>query len=74
MVLRQADGRYATTKPACIPLEPGHRYIVGTVPDPAYSDGWVWFATAADNDLTTVTNRWTRVVDRQIAPSSRPRL
>ncbi|GGT26394.1 hypothetical protein GCM10010222_80250 [Streptomyces tanashiensis] len=71
-VLRQADGRYAKTKPTYMPLEPGHRYIVGTVPDPAYGDGWVWFATAADNDLTTVTNRWTRAIDHQIAPHPDP--
>ncbi|MFE5597394.1 hypothetical protein [Streptomyces sp. NPDC056549] len=71
-VLRQADGRYAKTKPAYMPLEPGHRYIVGTVPDLAYGDGWVWFATAADNDLPTVTNRWTHAIDHQIAPRPDP--
>ncbi|MFC9593993.1 hypothetical protein ACFTUC_29965 [Streptomyces sp. NPDC056944] len=71
-VLRQADGRYAKSKPAYMPLEPGHRYIVGTVPDPTYGDGWVWFATTADNDLTTVTNRWTRAIDHQIAPLPHP--
>ncbi|MFE7595576.1 hypothetical protein [Streptomyces sp. NPDC057494] len=52
-VLLQTDGAYAKTKPTYMPLEPGHHYIVDTVPDPAYGDGWVWFATAADNDLTT---------------------
>ncbi|RSS57478.1 hypothetical protein [Streptomyces sp. WAC01280] len=71
-VLRQTSGGYAKTKPAYLPLEPGHRYVVGTVPDPAYGDGWVWFATAADNDLTTATSRWTRAVDRQIAPHPDP--
>ncbi|MFB7449832.1 hypothetical protein [Streptomyces sp. NPDC056194] len=72
-VLRQTGGGYAKTKPAYLPLEPGHRYIVGTIPDPAYGEGgWVWFATAADNDLTTVTTRWTRAIDRQIAPHPDP--
>ncbi|MFD0153718.1 hypothetical protein ACWGQ4_28640 [Streptomyces sp. NPDC055721] len=67
-VLRQTGGGYAKTKPAYLPLEPGHHYVVGTVPDPAYGDGWVWFATAADNDLTAATTRWTRAVDHQAAP------
>ncbi|SEE59626.1 hypothetical protein [Streptomyces sp. TLI_105] len=71
-VLRQAGGGYAKTKPAYLPLEPGHRYIVGTVPDPAYGDGWVWFATDADNDLTAATARWTRAIDHQIAPHPDP--
>ena len=71
-VLRQAGGGYAKTKPSYLPLEPGHRYIVGTVPDPAYGDGWIWFATAADTDLTAATNRWTRAVDHQIAPHPDP--
>ncbi|MFE5710322.1 hypothetical protein ACFQ7J_05755 [Streptomyces sp. NPDC056501] len=67
-VLRQEGGGYAKTKPSYLPLEPGHRYVVGTLPDPAYGDGWVWFATAADNDLTAATTRWTRAVDQQAAP------
>ncbi|WP_328940266.1 hypothetical protein OG259_00135 [Streptomyces sp. NBC_00250] len=71
-VLRQADGTYAKTKPAYLPLEPGHRYVVGTVPDAAYDDGWVWFATAADNDLATATTRWTRAIDHQVAPHPDP--
>lgn len=71
-VLREAGGGYAKTKPSYLPLEPGHRYVVGTVPDPAYGDGWVWFATAADNDLTAATTRWTRAVDRQVAPHPDP--
>lgn len=71
-VLREAGGGYAKTKPAYLPLEPGHRYVVGTVPDPAYGDGWVWFATAADNDLTAATTRWTRAVDHQVAPHPDP--
>ncbi|WP_329624730.1 hypothetical protein OG357_33850 [Streptomyces sp. NBC_01255] len=71
-VLRQAGGGYTKTKPSYLPLEPGHRYVVGTVPDPAYGDGWIWFATAADNDLTAATTRWTRAVDRQVAPHPDP--
>ncbi|MFD3997179.1 hypothetical protein [Streptomyces sp. NPDC058583] len=71
-VLRQADDTYAKTKPAYMPLEPGHRYVVGTVPDPAYDDGWVWFATTADNDPTAAATRWTRAVTHQVAPHPDP--
>ncbi|MEU4063439.1 hypothetical protein AB0F25_13560 [Streptomyces wedmorensis] len=71
-VLRQTGGGYAKTKPAYLPLEPGHRYVVGTVPDPNYDDGWVWFATSADDDLTAATTRWTRAVTHQIAPHPDP--
>ncbi|MDV9186827.1 hypothetical protein R6L23_01005 [Streptomyces sp. SR27] len=70
-VLRDADG-YAKTKPAYLPLEPGHQYVVGIVPDPDYSDGWIWFATAADTDPAAATARWTHAVDRQIAPHPDP--
>ncbi|MFI9210455.1 hypothetical protein ACIGW7_20260 [Streptomyces sp. NPDC053253] len=57
---------------ACLPLEPGHRYVVGAVPDPACGDGWVGAGAAADNDLTTATSRWTRAVNRQVAPHPDP--
>ncbi|MEU1863655.1 hypothetical protein [Streptomyces gardneri] len=68
----QAGGGYAMTKPAYLPLEPGHRYVVGIVPDSDYGDGWVWFATAADSDPAAATARWTRAVARQIAPHPDP--
>ena len=71
-VLREVGGGYARTKATYLPLEPGHQYVVGIVPDSEYGDGWVWFATAADTDPAATTARWTRAVDRQIAPHPDP--
>ncbi|MFS0698116.1 hypothetical protein [Streptomyces nitrosporeus] len=63
-----AGGGYVRTKPAYLPLEPGHRYVIGAVPDGAYEDGWVWFATTADTGLPAVTARWKRAIAHQAAP------
>lgn len=67
-----ASGGYVKTKPAYLPLEPGHRYVIGTVPDSDYADGWVWFATAADTDLAQATTRWAQAIARQVAPHPDP--
>ncbi|MFF8414604.1 hypothetical protein [Streptomyces omiyaensis] len=68
-----AGGGYAKTKPAYLPLEPGHRYVLGTVPDADYGDGgWVWFATPADTDPAGAEQRWATAVARQAAPHPDP--
>ncbi|MFE5798070.1 hypothetical protein ACFQ8C_36610 [Streptomyces sp. NPDC056503] len=72
-VLPVAGGGYAKTKPAYLPLAPGHRYVVGTVPDADYGDGgWVWFATPADTDPAGAEQRWATAVARQAAPHPDP--
>ncbi|MEU8529329.1 hypothetical protein AB0C77_27640 [Streptomyces sp. NPDC048629] len=53
---------------AFVPLAPGHRYVVGLKEATEYRDGWVWFATSADNDLTAARARWADAVAHQNPP------
>ncbi|MFB7345856.1 hypothetical protein ACFCZ6_38040 [Streptomyces hydrogenans] len=71
-VLPVASGGYAKTKPAYLPLEAGHQYVIGTVPDTDYGDGWVRFVTSADTDTTAAVQRWTTAVAQEAAPHPNP--
>ncbi|WP_411111358.1 hypothetical protein [Streptomyces sp. c-19] len=66
---RDAQGRYTSHDPLYPVLRPGHTYVVGYTPDPAYGDGYTRYAKEEPDSALI---RWTNHVARGLVGPADP--